>query len=195
MRLQSYFQFEGKQTGPTMRARRDWIITDAATGAHFGCATSSWALLNFKTRRLGKMPPDVLADYRQHMPYEELHCIPAEETKAKLPAASEGLQCTQHTPSAVHTDMNDHVNNTAYLTWILDSIPDAVQETHVIAQYEIDYKAEARKGASVYASAADHLVAMRTLLAVADGTRNCTRKLMSTLPFHMELSSELLAGQ
>ena len=109
-------------------------------------ATSSWALLNYKTRRLGKMPEDILYFYRQHMPQAEQRTIPIEETKLKLPASSEGVQCSMHTPSDVHTDMNDHVNNTAYLTWILDSIPDAVQETHMIAQYEVDYKAEARKG-------------------------------------------------
>jgi acyl-ACP thioesterase len=43
-------------------------------------------------------------------------------------------------------DMNGHVNNTAYITWILDALPDDLQNDFALAQYEVDYKAEVQAG-------------------------------------------------
>ena len=140
--MQTYFQQEGR-----IGARRDWLVSDASTGEALGCATSSWVMLNFKTRRLSKLPDEAAEDYRKLMPDPPQHSIPKEQTRLKLPEVSDKAECRLHTPSSVHTDMNNHVNNTAYLTWILDSIPADVQEQCILAQYEVDYKAEALLGA------------------------------------------------
>ena len=140
--MQTYFQQEGR-----IGARRDWLVSDASTGEALGCATSSWVMLNFKTRRLSKLPDEAAEDYRKLMPDPPQHSITKEQTRLKLPEVSDKAECRLHTPSSVHTDMNNHVNNTAYLTWILDSIPADVQEQCILAQYEVDYKAEALLGA------------------------------------------------
>lgn len=141
MRVETYFHFEGRAS-----ARRDWVLTDVATGAQLGCATSSWVMVNYVTRRLSKMPDAARQDYEQLMPDPPRACIDAAETRHKLPAPSSDA-CVRHTASPVHMDMNNHVNNTAYLTWLLDSMPPELQTDCVLAQYEVDYKAEVSAGA------------------------------------------------
>lgn len=104
-------------------------------------------MLNFKTRRLAKLPDEAQKDYKKLMPDPPKHSIPKDQTRLKLPEVSDNLACILHRPSVVYTDMNNHVNNTAYLTWIVDSIPNEVLQNYIIAQYEVDYKAEAVLGA------------------------------------------------
>eukprot|EP00892_Ulva_mutabilis_P008675 jgi/Ulvmu1/617/UM001_0625.1 len=141
VRVETYFQSEGR-----VGARRDWVLTDVATGACLGCATSSWVMFNYKTRRLGRMPPDAREAYEALMPDPPEHCITKNETRLKLPDVTGNVQRAKHTASPVYMDMNKHLNNAAYLTWILDSIPDEVLSGRVLAQYEVDYKAEGVAG-------------------------------------------------
>ena len=129
-----------------MGARRDWTLHNARTGEPFGCATSSWVMFNYKTRRLGRMPKDVSDSYAKLMPDPPVHCIDKDETRLKLPELPAGSPVTWHKGSPVYMDMNNHLNNTAYLTWILDSIPDDVLSSKVLAQYEVEYKAEGIAG-------------------------------------------------
>jgi acyl-CoA thioesterase FadM len=143
--VRTYFQSEGR-----IGARRDWTLTDAATGEALGVATSSWVMVNFVTRRLSKMPDEISEQYKQLMPDPAQHTIEASETRLKLPPLSDAVACRPHWPSTVHMDMNNHVNNTAYLTWILDSMPMDVTEGWRLAQYEVDYKAEAKSGAPLH---------------------------------------------
>lgn len=140
--MQTYFQQEGR-----VGARRDWVLSNPVTGQRLGCATSSWVMFNFKTRRLSKMSDDMRERYAQLMPVPPKHSIAEDQTKQKIPEVPEGTAAIAHTASPVHMDMNKHVNNTAYLTWILDSIPSDVQAQGVLAQYEVDYKAEGVAGA------------------------------------------------
>ncbi|KAL9401778.1 hypothetical protein Peur_005627 [Populus x canadensis] len=42
--------------------RRDWLIRSQATGHVFARATSTWVMMNQKTRRLSKMPEEVMAE-------------------------------------------------------------------------------------------------------------------------------------
>lgn len=92
------------------------------------------------------MPKEASEDYAKLMPDPPLHCIDAEETRLKLPHLPEGCASVQHKGSPVYMDMNNHLNNTAYLTWILDSIPDDVLNNKVLSQYEVEYKAEGVAG-------------------------------------------------
>lgn len=141
IKVESYFQQEGR-----VGARRDWILTNVATGEQCGCATSSWVMINFKTRRLAKIPDSIKEEYHKLMPDPPKHCINPSEARLRLPELGDIPSWRDHRTSAVHMDMNDHVNNTAFLTWVLDSIPDEVQQTCMLAQYEVDYKAEGKHG-------------------------------------------------
>ena len=130
-----------------MGARRDWVMTDVATGDRIGSATSSWVMFNYKTRRLGRMPKHAREDYERLMPDPPEHSIDVAETKLRLPEVTGAVPLARHTASLVYMDMNKHLNNAAYLTWILDSIPEEVLRTRVLAQYEVDHKAEGVAGA------------------------------------------------
>jgi fatty acyl-ACP thioesterase A len=168
VKVETYFQQEGR-----VGARRDWLLTSPATGEQYGCATSSWVMVNVVTRRLSRMPDAIRDEYRKLMPDPPKHCIDAAETRLKLPDISDIAECTQHVATPVHLDMNYHVNNTAYLTWILDSIPEEVQDSCVLAQYEVEYKAEGQAGMStsstlVYAS-------MRISLVCQPDTKSDTK--------------------
>jgi Acyl-ACP thioesterase len=107
-------------------------------------------MFNYKTRRLGRMPKDASENYAKLMPDPPLHCIDVEETRLKLPDLPAGCLVVEHKGSPVYMDMNNHLNNTAYLTWILDTIPDDVLSSKILAQYEVEYKAEGVAG--VFAS-------------------------------------------
>jgi acyl-ACP thioesterase len=137
VRVTTWMQTEGR-----VGARRDWELTNAQTGELLGCATSSWVMFNYRTRRLGRMPDDARAAYQQLMPDPPKHVIDPSETRLRLPELAESASLTTHTASPNYMDMNNHLNNTAYLTWILDSIPDDVLSQRVLAQYEVEYKAE-----------------------------------------------------
>lgn len=145
IRVETYFQSEGR-----IGARRDWVLTDVATGAQIGCATSSWVMFNYKTRRMGRMPKDAREAYESLMPDPPQHSIDAAETRLKLPELTGNVPLSRHTASPVYMDMNKHLNNAAYLTWILDSIPDELLSTRILVQYEVDYKAEGIAGALAY---------------------------------------------
>jgi acyl-ACP thioesterase len=43
-------------------------------------------------------------------------------------------------------DLNDHVNNTKYAQWVLDSLPVETLKTAELYEYEINFLAETRKG-------------------------------------------------
>lgn len=140
--METYFQSEGR-----IGARRDWVLTDVATGTQIGCATSSWVMFNYKTRRMGRMPKQAREDYEALMPDPPQHSIDAAETRLKLPELTGDVAFSRHTASPVYMDMNKHLNNAAYLTWILDSIPDELLSTRILVQYEVDYKSEGVAGA------------------------------------------------
>jgi fatty acyl-ACP thioesterase A len=102
-------------------------------------------MVNYETRRLARMPDDIRQKYATLMPDPPRSCIPAEETRLRLPSTS-SENYVHHRASPTHMDMNNHVNNTAYITWILDALPDDLQQEYVLAQYEVDYKAEGLAG-------------------------------------------------
>lgn len=60
---------------------------------------------------------------------------------------------TAHAAKRADMDMNGHVNNVAYLGWLLENVPEAVFKGARLARLEIDYRAEATAGQVVRGSA------------------------------------------
>ena len=46
-------------------------------------------------------------------------------------------------------DMNEHVNNASYLKWLLEDVPEGVQDDMRVAGVDIEFRAEARYGDDV----------------------------------------------
>jgi acyl-CoA thioesterase FadM len=78
--LETWFQDAGK-----LAAQRDWLLRDKRTGQLLGRATSTWVMINMNTRRLTKMPPEILAKSRAFKLVPPKHAIAEQYTRLKLP--------------------------------------------------------------------------------------------------------------
>lgn len=114
-------------------------------GELFSRATSSWAVLNLKTRRPVRLQ-ECLPDY----PLTERRAI--EDDFASLPLFPEPAGDTlRELPFLVRRsdqDSNRHVNNTVYSDWALEAVPDQVADLH-LQSIEISFRAEAVYGDSI----------------------------------------------
>jgi len=125
---------------------RDYELFDG-DGGLLGRATTSWAVLNLKTRRPVQLA-DVLPLYPLHPEralndaFNTLPLLEQPEYELRLPVLRGDL------------DINRHVNNTVYAGWALETIPDEVEAACRLAAIEIGFRAEALYGDSIIARTA-----------------------------------------
>ncbi|KAL6188042.1 hypothetical protein ACLB2K_039436 [Fragaria x ananassa] len=121
--------------------RRDWLIRSEATGHVFARATSTWVMMNRKTRRLSKMPEEVRAEIapwfiqKQAITEDNFDKIVQLDSKAKY--MNKDLK-----PKRSDLDMNHHVNNVKYVRWMLETIPDQILEAHQLTSIVLEYRRE-----------------------------------------------------
>ena len=133
-------------TRETLLTVRDFELFDKH-GALIGSATTSWAVLSLKTRRLVKLV-DVLPLYQINPvraiddAFTPLPTLEKSEYELRLPVLRGDL------------DINRHVNNTVYAGWALETIPEKVDNTCRLASIEIGFRAEALYGDTIVASSA-----------------------------------------
>lgn len=130
----------------TLFTIRDFRLYDME-GVQIGCATTSWAVLNLKTRRPVKLnnilplfpltPERALQD-----PFSTLPELEDSGYELRLPVLRGDL------------DINRHVNNTVYAGWALETIPEEVDSCCRLASIEIAFRAEALYGNSIVARTA-----------------------------------------
>ncbi|WOG82471.1 hypothetical protein DCAR_0101635 [Daucus carota subsp. sativus] len=101
--------------------RRVWIIRDYSNGEVIGRATSKWVMMHQDSRRFQKVSDEVRDEYLED------NYILKKISKLEDPATFSSLGLA---PRRVDLDMNQHVNNFAYIGWILESIPQDVINTH-----------------------------------------------------------------
>lgn len=117
-------------------ALRDWLWLDKE-GSAFGRATSSWVLVDLEARKataLGDMPSA----------FEEragIHAI--ESMPKKIEPLSEAASGKTFNVPLSDIDLNEHVNNTKYLRWVLDSF-DRNEWKTPWTSIEANYLAETR---------------------------------------------------
>ncbi|XP_024995269.1 palmitoyl-acyl carrier protein thioesterase, chloroplastic-like [Cynara cardunculus var. scolymus] len=121
--------------------RRDWEIRSHATGIVFARATSTWVMMNQKTRRLSKMPDEVRAEISPWFIKKQAIKEDCPEKIEKLDNnaryVNSGLQ-----PKRSDLDMNKHVNNVKYLGWMLEAIPDECLESYQLSDITLEYRRE-----------------------------------------------------
>ncbi|WP_309360126.1 acyl-ACP thioesterase domain-containing protein [Oryzomonas sp.] len=108
-------------------------------GAWVARATTSWAVLNVDTRRAvrleGNLPPYPLTPRRA-----------VDDDFASLPAFPEaataeiGFRVLRN-----DLDVNNHVNNTVYVGWALEAVPDSVAKGN-LTELEIAFRTEVHRG-------------------------------------------------
>lgn len=148
VQIETWCQAEGKAG-----TRRDWLISNVATGKLIGRVTSTWVMMNQDTRRLSRITDDVREEYAQHCPDPPRYAFP-EENSSSLKKISKLQDPAQHLRSGLmprrgDLDMNQHVNNVTYIGWILESTPPDVLDTHQLHRITLDYRRECKHGDAV----------------------------------------------
>lgn len=126
---------------------REFEMLDAAGGV-LARATSSWALLSLETRRpvpLDGNLPEFAIDPRRAV----------EDDFASLPElGAEAEHTRRYDVLRRDLDMNGHVNNSVYVDWALESLPQQLARNARVAELEIGFRAEAHYGEEIVARCA-----------------------------------------
>lgn len=127
----------------TLFTVRDFELYDSKD-VMIGRATTSWAVLNLKSRRPVKLA-NVLPMYPIHAeralddPFATLPLCEKPEYELSLPVLRGDL------------DLNRHVNNTVYAGWALETVPENIDSSCWLAGIEISFRAEALYGDTIVA--------------------------------------------
>ena len=98
--------------------------------------TSRWAVIDLARRRPTRLPP-ALANF----PVPDRPAPLADEPSA--PSAPSSVNREVHlTIRHSDLDVNQHVNNVAYLDWALEAVPSDFREAHTLAEVDLAFKAE-----------------------------------------------------
>ncbi len=124
-------------SGDKLRAYRDFRILDQQ-GNELGVALSYWLIMNLKTQRPQRIPREIL-DYRLEA---EEHVLPLSDKKLSVEltdpdSKSFGVRRTD-------MDVNRHVNNVAYIRWMLESVPEKRYLESRCSELNIQYTSQAR---------------------------------------------------
>ncbi|MDK2785201.1 MAG: hypothetical protein PWQ41_862 [Bacillota bacterium] len=123
-------------------AVREFLLKNRS-GDVIGRASSRWFYLNLARKRPIRIPAEFGAAYgisperAVPEPFSELD--PVEEA-----AVSKTFAVRRH-----DIDTNEHVNNTKYVEWMTEAVPEAVEEDFALSLLEIEYKRETTYGAVV----------------------------------------------
>jgi acyl-ACP thioesterase len=115
-------------------------------------ATSTWLLVNVKTRRLS-IVPDFLKAYVEEIDVD-LPQLPI--AKGKIPKLSEADFQSTEVVKWFCLDTNNHVNHIHYFRWIMESLPVIVHQTQSLKILDIIMKSEATLGESLTVQAIDN---------------------------------------
>ncbi len=118
------------------------------TGVRMGGASSSWVLVDMRTRRPRR--PDILPARPE---YEQKDRRALGWNAKIVPAQPEAVApepvLIKHA-DACDIDRNLHVNNTRYVTWCVDAVYRQAEDHPLLTGIDIQYLAEARFGDQVH---------------------------------------------
>ena len=135
---------------------RDYQLLDAA-GQQIGQATTSWAVLDLKSRR-----PVKINDHLPAYPLRPLRALA--DPFATLPMLEQCSTALELPVLRADLDPNRHVNNTIYAGWALEAVPAAIADSCRVNRLEIGFRAEALYGDTIRSCCAPLPDDPRTLL-------------------------------
>jgi acyl-ACP thioesterase len=129
-------------------------------------ATSSWAVIDLVTRRPVRI--NEVLSYPLH-PQRAIA-----DTFPTLPLADESCFQQQFTVRRSDLDMNCHVNNVVYASWLLETVPHDIYEQCQLVSLELNFRAEAFANEKVTAEISQQLTGegnwyLHRITAVGDG--------------------------
>jgi medium-chain acyl-[acyl-carrier-protein] hydrolase len=112
-----------------------------------GQATSVWLVMDVEKRQMVSVPDFISA----------VEVVPGQEplpfAKGKLPALQDANH-EEHMPVRWHDiDLNQHVTNTRYIQWVLETLPAGIVEKQQLMEMDIIFKSESTLGDTVIATA------------------------------------------
>lgn len=125
--------------------RHDSVILDCKTGQTLIRASSNWLMMNKETRRLSRIPEEVREKMTPFM--KDATPIVEDDTNnlPKLDKDTSDSVVTGLKPRWSDLDINQHVNNTKYIGWVLESAPPAILENHDILRVTLEYRRECHR--------------------------------------------------
>ena len=121
---------------------RRFEVTDS-TGAIMGTAATLWFVLDLELRRPVRLPATVV-EALQRLALGNLPMRPEE-----LGAPDPGGAGIGFTVRRSDLDVAGHVNNTSYVEWVVEAVPNAIWEGNDLAELEIAYLSECHHGQTV----------------------------------------------
>jgi acyl-ACP thioesterase len=125
-------------------AWREFEVVDASR-ARVAVGTSRWAVVDLEARRLVRLPDFVRAAAVPDRP-PALDCGPSTLEPAEPAQLSRRFEVRRGDLDTVR-----HVNNTRYVEWALETVPDDVQEACRPSAFEIAFRREGTYGDAVVA--------------------------------------------
>jgi acyl-ACP thioesterase len=108
-----------------------------------GSVSTLWLVLDLVRRRPVRLPPLVMDRLHEH----ELGPEPRKFGDLAAPDPVEGE--LGFTVRRSDLDLADHVNNTSYVEWAIEAVPDEIWSTGDLAELEIHYLSECHHGQTV----------------------------------------------
>lgn len=127
-------------------AFREFIIRDKDKRI-IGTADSRWIFYDLKRNRPVRVPPDIAAAFGVDM---------KQAAGSKFPEIKPAGSCEQNLEFRVRLsdiDMYRHVNNTRYVEWMLEAVPEYIHRKYSAVKIEVAYKKETVYGSRVVSCA------------------------------------------
>ncbi|MCF7954457.1 MAG: hypothetical protein K9M75_01515, partial [Phycisphaerae bacterium] len=127
--------------GKGLMCFRDFEITDSA-GVVIAAASSGWLVVDLNRRRPLR-PNRALGD----IPVNPKRALDTDFDEIDEPADCQLSKTFE--PRFAEIDLNNHINNSIYLTWAMESMPREVLTEYVPAEIDIAFKSEVSLGRPV----------------------------------------------
>lgn len=147
LEVDTWFQREGKNA-----VRRDWTVKHVKTGQKIAFATSTWVLMNSHTRKLAKLSDEGWAELEPHMRHPPRWALSGDRREVSTKKITKLGDDAAYKRSGLiacankDTDMNQHVNNIRYMSWMLEGIPEDVKSAYEVSKITLEYRQEASPG-------------------------------------------------
>jgi acyl-ACP thioesterase len=114
-----------------------------ADGPVLATATTLWLVLDLERRRPIRVPSRIVEALSRH----DVGDTPVRAEKLNDPNLVEGQ--SEFGVRRSDLDLAGHVNNTSYVEWIVEAIPDDLWSRHVLSELDISYLAESHRGEAI----------------------------------------------
>ncbi|XLR09574.1 palmitoyl-acyl carrier protein thioesterase, chloroplastic-like [Arachis ipaensis] len=138
--VETWLSSEGKNA-----ARFNWIVRDFKTNQMLNRASSVCVLMNKLTRRLSKIPVEVRREFESYLKNSRIIIEGDDKKIPKLDDTSADYICLDLKPRWSDIDINFHVNNAKYVSWILESIPESILMNYELSSLTLKFKRECKR--------------------------------------------------